>query len=122
MARIEGVQLPDNKRIEIALTRIYGIGNSSSRKILEKVNIDKNKKVKEIEEDAFIRIRQEIQDYLVEGDLRKKISFDIKRMIDLGCYRGIRHRRRLPARGQRTKTNARTCKRGKRIVAISKKI
>lgn len=110
MARIEGTQLPDNKRIEIALTRIYGIDVSSSKKILLKVNIDKNKKVKDLNESELIKIRQELQNYLVEGDLRKKTSLDIKRIVDLGCYRGLRHRKKLPLRGQRTKTNAKTAK------------
>ena len=110
MARIEGTYLPDNKRIEIALTRIYGIGNTSAKKILTKIDIDKDKKVKDINSSELAQIRQELQNYLIEGDLRRKISLDIKRMVDLGCYRGIRHRRRLPVRGQRSKTNARTCR------------
>jgi small subunit ribosomal protein S13 len=110
MARIEGTYLPDNKRVEIALTRIYGIGNTASKKILEKTNIDKNKKVKDISDSDLAQIRKELQNHLIEGDLRKKVSLDIKRMVDLGCYRGIRHRRKLPVRGQRSKTNARTSK------------
>ena len=110
MARIEGTYLPDNKRIEIALTKIYGIGVSSSKKILEKAKIDKNKKVKNISDSELTKIRQELQSYLIEGDLRKKVSLDIKRMVDLSCYRGIRHRRKLPVRGQRSKTNAKTVK------------
>ncbi len=112
MARIEGTQLPDSKRIVIALTRIYGIGQSLSKKILLKTGIDENIKVKDLEDQDLAKIRQELRDHnhLIEGDLRTKVSLDIKRIIDLGCYRGIRHRRRLPVRGQRTKTNARTCK------------
>eukprot|EP00800_Vazella_pourtalesii_P019818 TRINITY_DN6883_c0_g1_i1.p1 TRINITY_DN6883_c0_g1~~TRINITY_DN6883_c0_g1_i1.p1 ORF type:complete len:115 (-),score=2.15 TRINITY_DN6883_c0_g1_i1:305-649(-) len=110
MARIEGTQLPDSKRIIIALTRIYGIGKSLSKKILLQTNIDENIKVKDLEDKDLAKIRQALRNYLIEGDLRTKISLDIKRIVDLGCYRGIRHRRRLPVRGQRTKTNARTCK------------
>lgn len=119
MARIEGTHLPDNKRIEIALTRIYGIGNTTSKKILEKTKIDKDKKVKEISDNDLAQIRQELQNYLIEGELRRKVSLDIKRMIDLGCYRGIRHRRRLPVRGQRSKTNAKTAK--NRSISIGRK-
>ena len=110
MARIEGTQLPDGKRIIIALTRIYGIGKSLSKKILSQTDIDENIKVKDLEDKDLAKIRQELRNYLIEGDLRTKNSLDIKRIIDLGCYRGVRHRRRLPVRGQRTKTNARTCK------------
>ncbi len=110
MARIEGTQLPNSKRIIIALTRIYGIGKSLSKKILLKTGIDENTKVKDLGDQDLAKIRQELRNYLIEGDLRTKVSLDIKRIIDLGCYRGIRHRRRLPSRGQRTKTNARTCK------------
>ena len=110
MARIEGTQLPDSKRIVIALTRIYGIGKSLSKKILLQEGINENIKVKDLKDQDLAKIRQQLRNYLIEGDLRTKVSLDIKRIIDLGCYRGIRHRRRLPARGQRTKTNARTCK------------
>ena len=119
MARIEGTNLPDNKRIAIALTRIYGVGNSTSKKILEKIVIDKNKKVKDMDDNELSKIRLELQNYLIEGDLRKKISLDLKRMVDLGCYRGIRHRRKLPVRGQRSKTNAKTAK--KRSMSIGRK-
>ena len=107
MARIEGTQLPDSKRILIALTRIYGIGRSLSKQILLQTNIDENIKVKDLEDKDLAKIRQALRNCLIEGDLRTKISLDIKRIVDLGCYRGIRHRRRLPVRGQRTKTNAR---------------
>jgi small subunit ribosomal protein S13 len=111
MARIAGVTLPPEKRIEIGLTYIYGIGRSKSNKILEEAKIDKNKKVKVLSEDEINKIRQIIEKReKIEGDLRKEVSQNIKRLIDIGCYRGMRHKRRLPVRGQRTKTNARTRK------------
>ncbi|MCX6576064.1 MAG: 30S ribosomal protein S13 [Candidatus Aminicenantes bacterium] len=111
MARIAGVTLPPEKRIEIGLTYIYGIGRSKSNKILEEAKIDKNKKVKTLSEDEINKIRQIIEKReKIEGDLRKEVSQNIKRLIDIGCYRGMRHKRRLPVRGQRTKTNARTRK------------
>jgi small subunit ribosomal protein S13 len=111
MARIAGVTLPPEKRIEIGLTYIYGIGRSKSNKILEDAKIDKNKKVKALSEDEINKIRQIIEKReKIEGDLRKEVSQNIKRLIDIGCYRGMRHKRRLPVRGQRTKTNARTRK------------
>jgi len=118
MARIAGITLPSEKRIEIGLTYIFGIGRSKSNKILEQAKIDKNKKVKELSEDEINKIRQIIEKReKIEGDLRKEISMDIKRLMDIGTYRGQRHKRRLPVRGQRTKTNARTRKgpRGSRI-------
>jgi len=111
MARIAGITLPSEKRIEIGLTYIYGIGRSKSNKILEEAKIDKDKKVKSLTEDEINKIRQIIEKReKIEGDLRKDVTMDIKRMVDIGCYRGLRHRRRLPVRGQRTKTNARTRK------------
>ena len=111
MARIAGVTLPPEKRIEVGLTYIYGIGRSKSIKILEEAKIDKNKKVKTLSEDEINKIRQIIEKReKIEGDLRKEVSQNIKRLIDIGCYRGMRHKRRLPVRGQRTKTNARTRK------------
>jgi small subunit ribosomal protein S13 len=111
MARIAGVTLPPEKRIEVGLTYIYGIGRSKSNKILEEAKIDKNKKVKTLSEDEINKIRQIIEKReKIEGDLRKEVSQNIKRLIDIGCYRGQRHKRRLPVRGQRTKTNARTRK------------
>jgi small subunit ribosomal protein S13 len=111
MARIAGVTLPPEKRIEVGLTYIYGIGRSKSNKILEEAKIDKNKKVKTLSEDEINKIRQIIEKReKIEGDLRKEVSQNIKRLIDIGCYRGLRHKRRLPVRGQRTKTNARTRK------------
>jgi len=114
MARIAGVDLPKKKRIEYALTYIYGIGLYTSRKILDATEIDYNTRVYELTEAQIAKIRKEIQDkYMVEGDLRKKVAMDIKALMDLGSYRGLRHRKGLPVRGQKTKTNARTRK-GKR--------
>jgi len=111
LARIAGIDLPKNKRIEIALTYIYGIARSSSQKILAKAGVDPNTKSDQLTEDEITRIRRTIDtEYKVEGDLRTEISMNIKRLMDLGCYRGLRHRRGLPVRGQRTHTNARTRK------------
>ena len=111
MARIAGVDLPRNKRSFIALTYIYGIGNSRAARILDEANVDPMKKVQDLGEDEVNRIRQVIEgEGLVEGDLRKEISMSIKRLIEIGSYRGFRHRRNLPVRGQRTHTNARTRK------------
>lgn len=114
MARIAGVDLPKRKRIEYGLTYIYGIGLHSSRQILNKTGISYDKRVSELSEDEAAAIRKEIQEhYMVEGDLRKQVAMDIKALMDLGSYRGLRHRKGLPVRGQKTKTNARTRK-GKR--------
>ncbi len=111
MARIAGVDLPKNKRIEIALTYIYGIGRSSARKILEEADVDVNRKTDQLSDDEVNKIRRIIDaKYKVEGDLRREVLGNIKRLMDLGCYRGLRHRRGLPVRGQRTRTNARTRK------------
>ncbi|MGB7295519.1 MAG: 30S ribosomal protein S13 [Candidatus Aminicenantales bacterium] len=111
MARIAGITLPPEKRIEIGLTYIFGIGRSKSVQILEEAKIDKNKKVKALTEDEVNKIRQIIEKgEKIEGDLRKEVSDHIKRLVDIGCYRGMRHKRRLPLRGQRTRTNARTRK------------
>ena len=122
MARIAGVDLPQNKRIEIALTYIFGIGQSRSNRILGKASVGKNVKVKDLAEDEVRRIRDVIQEEgQVEGDLRKNVRMDIKRLIDIGCYRGMRHRRNLPVRGQRTHTNARTRKGPRKTVAGKKK-
>jgi len=111
MARIAGVDLPRNKRAFIALTYIYGIGNSRAARILDEANVDAMKKVQDLGEDEVNRIRQVIEgEGLVEGDLRKEVSMNIKRLIEIGSYRGFRHRRNLPVRGQRTHTNARTRK------------
>jgi len=122
VARIAGVDLPQNKRVEIALTYIYGIGRSRSNRILSKAGVTKDIKVKDLAEDEVRRIRDVIQEEgQVEGDLRKNVQMDIKRLIDIGCYRGMRHRRNLPVRGQRTHTNARTRKGPRKTVAGKKK-
>jgi len=111
MARIAGITLPPEKRIEIGLTYIFGIGRAKSVKILDEAKIDRNKKVKALSEDEINKIRQIIEKReKIEGDLRKEVSMNIKRLIDIGCYRGMRHKRKLPVRGQRSKTNARTRK------------
>ena len=111
MARIAGIDLPKNKRIEIALTYIYGIGRSTSQKILEEAKVDRNTKSDLLTEEEITAIRRVIDSYhKVEGDLRTEVSMNIKRLMDLGCYRGLRHRRGMPVRGQRTHTNARTRK------------
>lgn len=116
MARIAGVDLPINKRVQIGLTYIYGIGRSRATKICLEANVEIAIKVKDLTEDQIVRIRNIIQrDGMVEGDLRKAISMDIKRLMEIGCYRGLRHRRGLPVRGQRTHTNARTRKGPRRI-------
>lgn len=121
MARIAGVNIPDNKRVQIGLTYIFGIGRSRSTRILKQADVDMNKKVKDLSEEEASRIRQIIQDEGgIEGDLRKEVQLNIKRLMDIGCYRGLRHRRGLPVRGQRTHTNARTRK-GPRKGGIRKK-
>lgn len=118
MARIAGVDIPRNKRVEISLTYIYGIGLTSSRKILEKAGVDPNMRVQDIPESDVTRMRQIIDnDFIVEGDLRRETALNIKRLTEIGCYRGLRHRRHLPVHGQRTKTNARTRKGPKKTVA-----
>ena len=122
MARISGVDLPRDKRIEIGLTYIYGIGRTSSGKILEQANVNPDTRVKDLTDEEVIRIRDIVEEhYTVEGDLRRQVAMDIKRLKEIGCYRGIRHRRGLPVRGQKTKTNARTCKGPKKTVANKKK-
>jgi len=121
MARISGVDLPREKRIEIALTYIYGIGLPSSKKILAKTGVNPDTRVKDLSEEEAQKLRREIEDhYRVEGDLRREVTMNIKRLIDIGCYRGIRHKLGLPVRGQRTKTNARTRKGPRRTVANKK--
>jgi small subunit ribosomal protein S13 len=118
MARIAGVDIPRNKRVEIALTYIYGIGNTASRKILGEAAVDADTRVRDLSEAEVTRLRQIIdKDFVVEGDLRREISMNIKRLTEIGCYRGVRHRRHLPVHGQRTKTNARTRKGPKKTVA-----
>ena len=120
--RIVGVDIPQNKRGEIALTYIYGIGRSSAAKILDKAGVDRNIKVQDWTDDMAAKVREIIgAEFKVEGDLRSEIQLNIKRLMDIGCYRGIRHRNGLPVRGQSTKNNARTRKGGKKTVAIKKK-
>lgn len=122
MARIAGVDLPKNKRIEVALTYIYGIGRSLSRKILGELEINPDTRVKDLTEDEVKRIRDYIEKRLkVEGELRQEVIANIKRLMEIGCYRGIRHKRGLPVRGQRTRTNARTRKGPRRAVGVKKK-
>ena len=122
MARIAGVDIPNNERIEIGLTRIFGIGRTTSNKILNELSVDHNKRTRDLTDEEIVKIRSTIDnEYRVEGDLRRDISMDIKRLQEIGCYRGIRHRLRLPLRGQRTKTNARTRKGPKRIPGAKKK-
>ena len=122
MARIAGVDIPNNKRVEIALTYIYGIGRKSANDILAKTGINPDTRAKDLTEDEVAKIRDEIEaSYTVEGDLRRDVALNIKRMVEINCYRGIRHRRGLPVRGQRTKTNARTRKGPAKTIANKKK-
>ena len=120
MARIAGVDLPRDKRVEIGLTYIYGIGRSRSNEILKQANVNPNTRVKDLTETEVNTIRNIIDNYHVEGDLRRDIALNLKRLREINCYRGIRHRRGLPGRGQRTKTNARTRKGPKRIIGKKK--
>ena len=120
MARLSGIDLPKNKKVEIALTYIHGIGLELSRTILSDLNIELDIKVNQLSEDEVIKLRNELRNYVVEGDLKRQVSKNIKRLIDINSYRGGRHKRKLPSRGQRTHTNART-KRGKRIAIAGKK-
>ena len=120
MARLAGVDLPREKRVEIGLTYIYGIGLTSSQKILEKAKVDPNIRVKDLTDDQVQDIRNAMEGYTVEGDLRREVALNIKRLTEIGCYRGTRHRRGLPVRGQRTKTNARTRKGPRKLVSKSK--
>jgi small subunit ribosomal protein S13 len=122
MARISGVNIPLNKRVEIGLTYIYGIGRSTSNELLAELGIEPDRKVRDLTEDEVVRLRDKIDDALVvEGDLRRERSQNIKRLQEIGCYRGLRHRRGLPVRGQKTKTNARTRKGPKRMQVAGKK-
>jgi small subunit ribosomal protein S13 len=122
MARIAGVDLPKDKRVEIGLTYIYGIGRSTANKILGKASISKETKVHQLTEGEVVRLRDILeQDYKVEGDLRREVATNIKRLMDIGCYRGLRHRRSLPVHGQRTHTNARTRKGPRRAIVGKKK-
>ncbi len=122
MARIAGIDLPKEKRVEIGLTYIYGIGRTSANKILEKAGVNPDTRVKDLTDAEEAKLREIIgHEYIVEGDLRRNVAMDIKRLTEIGCYRGIRHRKGLPVRGQRSKTNARTRKGPKRTVANKKK-
>ncbi len=122
MARIAGVDIPRDKRVEIALTYIYGIGRITSQKILEATQIDNSIRVRDLDESQMTRLREYIdRNYQVEGDLRREVNMNIKRLMEIGCYRGLRHRRNLPVRGQRTRTNARTRRGTRRTVAGKKK-
>ena len=121
MARIAGVDLPREKRVEIGLTYIYGIGLTSSQKILAEAGVNPDTRVKHLTDEDVNKIRKAMEDYKVEGDLRREVALNIKRLTEIGCYRGIRHRRGLPVRGQRTKTNARTRKGPRKLVSKSKK-
>ena len=121
MARLAGVDLPREKRIEIGLTYIYGIGLTSSQRILKSAGVNPDTRVKDLTDDEVAEIRKAMEDYKVEGDLRREVALNIKRLTEIGCYRGIRHRRGLPVRGQRTKTNARTRKGPRKLVSKSKK-
>lgn len=122
MARIAGVDLPKDKRIEVALTYIYGIGRSSAKKILAKTGVNPDTRVKNLAEDEVSRLREVIdREFKVEGDLRRETAMNIKRLMEIGCYRGVRHRRGLPVRGQRTRTNARTRKGPRRTVGVKRK-
>ena len=122
MARISGVDLPRDKRIEVSLTYIFGIGRQSARKIVAQAGINPDTRVKDLTEEEIAKIREIInKDHKVEGDLRREVSMNIKRLMDIGCYRGLRHRRGLPVRGQRSKNNARTRKGPRRAVAAKRK-
>jgi len=121
MARISGVDFPREKRVEVGLTYVYGIGLSSSQKILKVAGINPDTRVKDLSDEDVNKIRKAMEGYKVEGDLRREIALNIKRLTEIGCYRGLRHRRGLPVRGQRTKTNARTRKGPRKVVSRSKK-
>jgi len=122
MARISGVDVPNDKRIEISLTYIFGIGRTKSNQILKNTGIDPDKRAKELTDDEINKIRDEIEkNHKVESDLKREVALNIKRLTEIGCYRGVRHRKNLPVRGQRTKTNARTRKGPRKVVSRSKK-
>lgn len=122
MARIAGVDLPRDKRVEVALTYIYGIGSTLSKQVLDKTGINPDTRVRDLTEDEIGKLRETLdKDYHVEGDLRRDISLNIKRLMEIGCYRGVRHRRGLPVRGQNTKNNSRTRKGIKRTVGVKRK-
>lgn len=120
--RIAGVELPKNERVEIGLTRIFGIGRSASQKILKGAGVNPDKRVKDLADDEGVRIRSIIEkDYKVEGDLKREIAMNIKRFLDINCYRGLRHKTKLPVRGQRTRTNSRTRKGPRKAISVRKK-
>lgn len=121
MARIVGVDIPNDKRVVVSITYIYGIGDTTARKICKAANVDEDIRVKNLTEEQLSALRQEIAKYKVEGDLRREVALNIKRLTEIGCYRGMRHRKGLPVRGQRTRTNARTRK-GKRKTIANKKV
>jgi small subunit ribosomal protein S13 len=121
VARIAGVNIPLNKRVEVGLTYVYGIGRSSSNQLLAQVGVEPDRKVRDLTEDEVVKLRDAVEDLTVEGDLRREVSQSIKRLMEIGCYRGLRHRRGLPVRGQRTKTNARTRKGPRRMQVAGKK-
>ena len=120
MARIAGVDIPNDKRVVVSLTYIYGIGRTVASNILKNANVSEDKRVKDLTEDELTAIRNEVDQIKVEGDLRREVSLNIKRLTEIGSYRGLRHRKGLPCRGQRTKTNARTCKGPKKTIANKK--
>ena len=121
MARIKGVDIPNDKRIEVSLTYIYGIGKNLAKTILTNANVDVNKKAKDLTEDELTRIRKEVENYQVEGDLRREVNMNIKNLMEINCYRGVRHKKGLPVRGQRTSRNARTRKGKGKTIANKKK-
>ena len=121
MARIAGVDIPRDKRVVISLTYIYGIGNTTAKQILKDANVSEDKRVKDLTEEEFTSIRREVAKYTTEGDLRREVALNVKRLMEVGCYRGIRHRKGLPCRGQNTRCNARTCKGPSKTVANKKK-
>ena len=121
MARIAGVNIPNHQHAEIALTAIYGIGRARARRICDAVGVRRSAKIKELTDSEMDRLREEVGKFIVEGDLRRETTMNIKRLMDLGCYRGVRHRRGLPVRGQRTRTNARTRKGPRKAISMGKK-
>jgi small subunit ribosomal protein S13 len=121
MARISGVNIPLNKRVEIGLTYVYGIGRSTSNQVLAQVGVEPDRKVRDLTDDEVVKLREAVETLSVEGDLRRERSQNVKRLMEIGCYRGLRHRRGMPVRGQRTKTNARTRKGPRRMQVAGKK-
>ena len=121
MARIKGIDIPNDKRIEVSLTYIYGIGKNLAKTILTNANVDLNKKAKDLTEEELTRIRKEVDNYQVEGDLRREVNMNIKNLMEINCYRGVRHKKGLPVRGQRTSRNARTRKGKGKTIANKKK-